>query len=588
LKIAEEARVRKISSALALIVILIFIGSFLLNIKLAFAQTNSYSITKVNHTVEILYNGYVLINDTIELAGQVPNSFLIGFPYKYGSYILKCVAYDSSNSFPVKLNVPLGNRIGFYGVEVNLSQASPQLFTVAFVLSNELFIASQSSYTLDFPAYPALTENADNCNVTIVLPEGASNVIVTKDDGVVNNSTYSKAPLPEFTYSLANVTFSLTSDKLKLFDVKELKREIRISGLGEIEGLDGYYILNKSPDIIDFIELALPPNASNPIAEDEFGRKMPDVAVVDREKNLYKVTFSLSLESNRSKRFSVKYSLPSQVYISTQEGANCFNASSLLLKDLNYYVEEASVSFILPEGARILTPESILIGGFCGISRSVFQETITTNKKGVTYLESVFPSDSVLQILYEFNPLWLAFRPTLIMWALTLFGLAVAVIWKRPKAAVRVAAPLPAVAVRLRPEYIKSFVNAYEEKRKIILELESLETRVRKGKIPRRRYKVQRKTLETRLNSLSKSLTEYKERMRATGGLYADLMRQLEVAETEINEVESSSRSIEARHSRGELSLEAYRKLLADYQRRKEKAETTINGILLRLREETR
>ncbi|MEM3443095.1 MAG: hypothetical protein QXM86_04480, partial [Candidatus Bathyarchaeia archaeon] len=163
----------------------------------------------------------------------------------------------------------------------------------------------------------------------------------------------------------------------------------------------------------------------------------------------------------------------------------------------------------------------------------------------------------------------------------------VAVIWKRPKAAVRIAAPSPTVAVRLRPEYIKSFVNAYEEKRKIILELESLETRVRKGKIPRRRYKVQRKTLETRLNSLSKSLTEYKERMRAAGGLYADLMRQLEVAETEINEVETSSRSIEARHSRGELSLEAYRKLLADYQHRKEKAETTINGILLRLREET-
>jgi chromosome segregation ATPase len=175
------------------------------------------------------------------------------------------------------------------------------------------------------------------------------------------------------------------------------------------------------------------------------------------------------------------------------------------------------------------------------------------------------------------------------MWALAVFGLAVVVVWKRPKgAAVRVAAPLPAVAVRLRPEYVKSFVNAYEEKRKITLELESLETRVRKGKIPRRRYKVQRRTLETRLNSLSKSLAEFKERMRAAGGLYADLMRQLEVAETEINEVEASSRSIEARHSRGELSLEAYRKLLSDYQRRKEKAETTINGILLRLREETR
>jgi len=99
---------------------------------------------------------------------------------------------------------------------------------------------------------------------------------------------------------------------------------------------------------------------------------------------------------------------------------------------------------------------------------------------------------------------------------------------------------------------------------------------------------VQRKTLETRLNALSRSLEEIKEKMRAAGGKYADLMRQLEIAETEFNEVEANIKSIEARHSRGELSLEAYRKLLTDYQRRKEKTQTTINGILLRLREEIR
>jgi hypothetical protein len=577
---------KKLSSAFVVTAILIFIAFFSLNIKLVVAQTSS-SITNVNHTVEILYNGYILVNDTIEFAGSLPNNFLIGFPYKYGSHILKCVAYDSNNVFPVKLNVPLENRIGFYGIEVNLTQGPPQVFTIAFVLSNDLFTVSQSGYTLDFPAYPAFTGSVGNCSVAIVLPEGASNIMVTKDDGIINASTYSRE-LSAFTYSPANATFSYTGDKLQLFDVKELKREVKIGGLGEIEGLDSYYISSKSPDNISYVEVVLPPNASNPIAEDQFGRKMPDLEVVDVKKNSYKVTFSLALESYESTRFSVKYSLPNQVYINTQEGANSFNASSLLLKDVNYYVETASISFTLPEGARILTSENILIGSCCYISRSVFQEAVTIDKQGVTYLESVLPSENVLQIQYEFNPLWLSFRPTLVMWALAVFGLAVFAVWKKSKAAVRVAAPLPAAAVRLRPEDIKSFINAYEEKRKIVSDLESLETRVRRGKIPRRRYKVQRKTLETRLNSLSKNLAEYKERMRAAGGLYADLMRQLEVAETEINEVEASSRSIEARHSRGELSLEAYRKLMADYQHRKERAETTINGILLRLREETR
>ena len=81
---------------------------------------------------------------------------------------------------------------------------------------------------------------------------------------------------------------------------------------------------------------------------------------------------------------------------------------------------------------------------------------------------------------------------------------------------------------------------------------------------------------------------EFKEKMRVAGGQYSDFMRQLEVAETEINEAEANIKSVEARHNRGEISLEAYRNLSADYQRRKENAETTIDGVLLRLREETR
>jgi len=140
--------------------------------------------------------------------------------------------------------------------------------------------------------------------------------------------------------------------------------------------------------------------------------------------------------------------------------------------------------------------------------------------------------------------------------------------------------------VRVRPEYIRSFVESYEERMKISSEIDSLESRAKKGRIPRQRYKVQRRTLETRLNAVSRSLNEGRERMRSAGGHYAGLMRELEVAETGMNEYETNVKTIEARHSRGELSLEAYRKLLGDYQRRKEKAEAAMNAVLLRLREE--
>jgi hypothetical protein len=558
------------------------IALFPFKITNAMAEDNGYSVTSVNHVVTAMFNGYILINDTVQIAGQVPNSFLIGFPYKYGSQVMKCMAYNSTDIFSVSLGVPFENSIGFYGAEISSSQGLPQLFNVVFVLSNNLLNGSATGYALDFPAYPSLFEDT-NCSVTLVLPQGVTNVTVTKDDGVVYGFTYARE-VPALTYMPATLTFSLTGETMHLFDITELDREVSINGIGEIEGSDSYSITSKSSDNINTVEVTLPPNASGPNAEDQFGRSMSAPSPVSQETNTYSVSFTLPLESLESTRFTVKYDLSSQEYVETQGGVSNFNVSPLLFQYVNYYVEQASVNLVLPEGARALNPENTLIGTAYSITRSVFQETLSINRQDVSLLESAIPSENVLQVEYQYDPLWLSFRPTLWVWALATVVCAFGVVWKRPQAPAEVA--VPSAVVRLRPDHVKSFVDAYEEKRRISAELESLESRVRKGKMPRRRYKVQRVTLETRLNTLSRNLTGLEERMRAAGGMYENIMRQLEIAETEIKEGEVNIRSIEARQSRGELSYEAYRKLLSDYQRRKEKAETTINGILLRLREE--
>ena len=92
-----------------LMVTLMVFASFLSNMKVVQAQSD-YTIEHVNHEVTVLYNGYVLINDTvtINVTGQAPTDFFIGFPYKYGEYVLRSVAYNASDFFAVTLNVPLG------------------------------------------------------------------------------------------------------------------------------------------------------------------------------------------------------------------------------------------------------------------------------------------------------------------------------------------------------------------------------------------------------------------------------------------------------------------------------------------------
>lgn len=551
-------------------------AAFNTNIAKATDANENYSIEYVEHTIQMLHNGYILVNDTIKInaTGQAPSYFLIGFPYKFAEHVLQCVAFNKTREFPVTLNTPLGERVGFYGANITFPSGAPQVFTVVFVLSNDLIApGEEGGYYASFPGLPSLTKPVAKCNVSINMP-GTS------------KQSYSIENLPEFTYnvSMSEVGVPMAQGNVILVDFEELKSVITINEFGEVEGADTYRMWNKSPIEVDNIEVTLPPNASNPTVYDLFGRIIANekdgLTRITENPGQYRIT-KLQVRAGESTWFTVKYKLPKESI--NHGGGDVFKLNIALFEYLNVYVEQASVTFILPEGARITSLNAFEEGTDYGysVTRNIFQETFTIEKSGLTYLDA---HDFAIALTYEYNPLWLSFRPTLWIWALAIVGCAVVLIWKKPKAPTPVAAP--SVAVGLRPEHIRAFVEAYEEKRKIISELESLESRARKGKIPRRRYKVQKKTLETRLNALSRSLAEGKERLRGAGGKYADLMRQLEVAETEINEVESNIRSIDARHARGDLSLEAYRRLLADYQERKAKAETAITGIMLRLREE--
>jgi hypothetical protein len=260
-----------------------------------------------------------------------------------------------------------------------------------------------------------------------------------------------------------------------------------------------------------------------------------------------------------------------------------------LFPHFNCYVDDVSVTIIPPEGARFLTPQLSEMGSHLSLNREIFQDTLSISREGVSYIDQLIPSESALQVTYDYSSLWLSFRPTLWVWLLAVVGCVIVAVRRRLK----VAAPPLKVAVPKAPvgvssDNVRAFTEAYEEKGTVVLELKSLDARARKGKIPRRRYKVQRRALEVRSDALSRNIVDLKRAFRGGGGLYADLVRQLDIAEAELDEVETDIESVETRQRRGELSLEEYKKQLVDCQRRREKAETTVNGILLRLREEIR
>jgi hypothetical protein len=567
--------------ALAIFSLAMFLP-FTLNIQAVHAQSTSYSIQHVDHNVEVLYSGHIVIRDTIQTSGQMPDSFQIGVPYKYSSYVLKGIAYDSNGKvLPMTLGVQL-QESGYYGASVSFPAGSSQVFTVVFILSSSLLTPTTSGFQLDFPAYPSFVTAAAECNVTLSFPIGATSISINKNDGAINGTNYVKQNLEALTYSPATATFSIDTGYLQIVNIPTLNRQVNINPAGAITCTDNYRLVNNSTGSISSFEINLPASASKVVARDGFGRTL-SVALQDSSvTRMANLSLILAMNPCESSMLTIDYSLPS---VSPQQSGR-FVLNLDLFPYCNYYVDSASVTVAPPEGAKIVTPQLSSIGPSSDLTRNVFQETLSVNRKGISYVDSTIPSEDVLQVTFDYSSLWVALLPTSWMWAVAIVGCVFAAIWMRPKTKASPMIVVPKMTVGLSPENIKEFTDSYEERNKITSEIRSLEARVQRGRMPRRRYKVQRRTLELRLNTLNHNIAKLKDLLRSAGGSYADSVRQLEFAEVELNEVELAINTIEARHATGELPIEGYRKQLTDLERRKSKAETAISGLLLRLRGE--
>jgi hypothetical protein len=584
--------VKRTAVALAVIV---FSMAIFLPFSFVNAQTSGYTIQRVNHDVRILYSGNVVITDNIQLSGQMPSTFEFGVPYKYGPNIVEAIAYDSNfKVLQVTVGIQLQQESGFYGASVSLPEGTSNNFTVVFILSNAVLTHTGYSsvnpiYTFDFPAYPAFLQSVSECDVIITLPSTGTMVGVDKPDGVVNASSYVKTDLPALTYAPATGTFyTINTGYVQKISIRSLDRNIAIGPSGTVICTDTYHLVNNSTSAMTFFMVNLPLNATNVVARDQFGAILTTgTPQVGANTILTNVTLAISVGPGESSILTFDYSLLPV----SQETSGRYLLNLDLFAPYNYFIDSASVTVTLPEGAHIVTPDLSQIGSTANLNRNAFQESLTLNRDGVSYVDSVITSEDVVPITYDYSSLWIAFRPTIWMWAIVIVGVVVLFLWTRrgtKVSAPRISVVKVAPGVTLSPDHIKQFTDAYEEKAKITQEIRALEARAQHGRIPRRRYKVQRRALESRLETLSQNLSQLKAILASAGGSYADITRQLEAADVELNEVQLATQSLEVRHEAGEISLETYRKQLTDLERRKEKADATVNGLLLRLRGESR
>ena len=572
------------------------------------AQTSSYNIDAVDHQVQVMYSGHVVILDTIHVSGQVTDGFMIGLPYKYSANVLEGFAYDDTHVYQLNLGVQLGEISGFYGATVDFNGNTPSVFTVAFILSNSLITEQSSGYTLDFPAYPSLAKDVGTCNVTISFPGVPTTLTVTKDDGTVNNAAYTKTNLPAYTYSVGSASFQLPSGTLQLTTISSLNRKITIDPTGKVTVADNYRIISNSTTTLKSFVATLPFDASNVALRDEFGRALATHLDFSATENilLANATLITFLTSGQSTLLTAQYNLPS----ATIQGSNYILSDFKLFPNFIYYVNQATITFAPPEGATIVSPQATSLDSTSTLTRQTYQDILTITKDGLSYVDYLVPQQNSIQLSFDYNPVWVSLRPTFWASLLAVVG-CIAVFFVRrhnPKEETyaekterlstleteSTAAVPQAKGAELKiSQYasagnIREFIDAYEDKKQLIAELKSMDVKAQKGKIPRRQYKVQRNAIEVRLEGINRNIARTKENLKGTTGGYADLVKQLDLAEEDLAEAEENIKTLESRQSTGEISLEVYKRSIGDYQKQRDKAESAINGILLRLREKIR
>ncbi len=551
-----------------------------------------------------MYSGHVVVLDTIHVSGQITDGFMIGLPSQYSAGVLKGIAYDDTHVYQMNLGVQLGDRSGFYGATVNFNGNTPSVFTIAFVLSNSLVTEQGTGvYNLNFQAYPSLGQNAGTCDVTITFPSTPSTITISKDDGNIDTATYSKTNLAAYTYAPATAVVQLSTGAIQLTTVTSLNRQINIDTTGKITASDSYRIISNSTSLMGSFAITLPGDATNVQIMDQFGVLSANLGISGNSiiANATLVTF---LSNGQSTVLTAQYDLPS----ATLQGNNYVLGNFKLFPDFSYFVNQATITFNPPEGATIVTPKASELDTSSTLTRQTYQDSLTVTKNSLSHVDYLAPQQNTIQIEFNYNPVWSSLRPT--FWAALLAVVACVAVFlvRRHKPAEETYAEKTErlatlqtqpstqqtrgaeikISQQVSAETIREFIDAYEDKKQLKAEVKSMDAKAQKGKIPRRQYKVQRNAIEVRLEGINRNIEKTKKAFMGTTGGYSDLVKQLDLAEADLIEAEENIKNLEARQNKGEISLEVYKRSIGDYQKQRDKAESAINGILLRLREKIR
>jgi len=551
----------------------------------AHAQTPPQQLTiQIIRTASIGIWGVVHITDnfTVHNSGTSPATYIdFGVPTDYRPNFLYISATDSlGRTLTVDQNV---NQTGqFFWFRIHFANQLQPNSTYRFIVTStvtDVITTQENGLLYNFTAAPILTQDATYANSTLLGAIGSSFAVPA-------NSSYTQTRIngypalvkqykPWKAYSDETFAGPYLTVSQYLVDLRSVERDIIIGNTGTLNIRDTYKLHNYAIPITG-MTITLPTGATNVMAYDVVGAMWTDPQDPGPP---YQVTvaprYSEGVRGGEDFTFILTYTLPPSEYLKQLDWWGDYNLTIPMLNNHDDFVfQNATVKIQAPHGFNvqnvILPPTNAAAPA---IQYDPTHEEVTL--QGITSYSNV-----TLGIFYRLVPFWAAFG--YLPWVLGLeVALAAVLIVTRIRRGPELEIPVPV-------EKLREFVGLYDERISLSRELVAMEDEVARGAMVKHEFRRRSKVMGLRLDEINKSLMEVKAEIREISLHYDELIRRIDRAETDIQVSRSSLNQVRGQYRAGKITRETYDSVTNDLTKRIDRAEQTMETILITLREEAR
>lgn len=563
----------------AIVLSLLFISILAVELPQSMAAVGDCSASMCSVTVSrtILTNnwGTTFVSDYVVLnSGSSPVSHMtIGIPPFLGGNIRFTEAVDDqSNQLRVSAPTsPSGGNYSLVDIAFPAAKTGTYRFNVTNVYVGLLSVnATGTNFIFKFAPFPFEDGSyaVSSAQLTVKTGDWPSPKTTGVNGSFANSAfTATTGSVQPFDKTVATMTFSSTGTSQTILDVTA-NRTITLAATGTIQVTDYYNITNRGKDLTG-ISLPLPSSVQSATANDIIPSSSVLNAAVGTD-GFNSVTFQprfSTLKAGGGASTRISYSLPSQNYI-TSKGLGKYELSFRIFDDIKFVEPSLTVKINTPTGFHL---------------NSISGQTFTTSgNQIILHISQVTPLSGVSFVMnYQLDPFWASLSA--LGWASLAAGSVAAAVL-----AVGARGEIGVSTTGAPSELILRFVDLNDEKSAMRLEAEKMDEDLSRGALNRHDYKRRRRVIDLRIAELDRTLAPVKDQLSKANPRYQDMVRRLERAEADIQVVRTTTIDLKNQYRSGRIAKELYESLTSDLAKRKEKAQQTLDTVIINLREETR